>query len=150
MSRVSLIGTGNVARTLGSRLSLQGRPIAYGTRDVNSPKIEELKQQQDVAVKTVPAAVDWAGIIILAVPGAKQCVEQPAPRQLKDIQRMKAVKKLMFFRYLLALLATCYRFTSQQQQQPQQQQPCMLCMCISMETYCMRPKMVAVTAKTAC
>jgi predicted dinucleotide-binding enzyme len=70
MSKVSLIGTGNVARTLWSRLILKGRPVSYGTRDISSPKVAELKQQQqDASVQTVQAAVAWADVIILAVPG---------------------------------------------------------------------------------
>jgi predicted dinucleotide-binding enzyme len=69
MSKVSLIGTGNVAKSLGSRLVLKGRPVSYGTRDPNNPKIAELKQQQGATVKTVAEAVDWADALILAVPG---------------------------------------------------------------------------------
>jgi hypothetical protein len=70
MSKVSLIGTGNVARTLGSRLILKGRPVSYGTRDTSSPKVAELKQQQqDATVRTIQEAVAWADVIILAVPG---------------------------------------------------------------------------------
>ncbi|WIA20789.1 hypothetical protein OEZ85_005149 [Tetradesmus obliquus] len=71
MSKVSLIGTGNVAKALGSRLALKGRPVSYGTRDLSNLKLAELKQQQDATVKTIPEAVDWADVLILAVPGMR-------------------------------------------------------------------------------
>lgn len=81
MSKVSLIGTGNVAKALGSRLALKGRPVSYGTRDLSNPKLAELKQQQDATVKTIPEAVDWADVLILAVPGTFGATQQPAQLQ---------------------------------------------------------------------
>lgn len=63
--QVGIIGTGNVALTIGKQLAKTGRSIVYGSRNPS-------QKQQDVSaaeVLPIQEAVSKADVLVLAVPG---------------------------------------------------------------------------------
>jgi predicted dinucleotide-binding enzyme len=66
--KIGIIGSGDVAKTLGSGFLTYGHQVTMGTRD--SAKLEEWKAQNSNArVGSFADAAKWAEVIVLAVKG---------------------------------------------------------------------------------
>lgn len=62
MSRIAVIGAGNVGNALGSRLAAVGHDVVYGVRRPG--------RRSDPAAVSIPEAAEGAEVVILAVPWA--------------------------------------------------------------------------------
>lgn len=81
---IAVIGTGNVGRALGARLSLGGHRVVFGTRDPESEKVRTLLAEVngDVGAGSSAAAVEESEVVILATPWA---VTREAVESLGDL-----------------------------------------------------------------
>lgn len=66
--RIAVLGTGNVARALGTRWALQGHTIAVGGRSLRNARTLAAELGHDAVASTLPEAVDGADVVLLAVP----------------------------------------------------------------------------------
>jgi predicted dinucleotide-binding enzyme len=68
---ITIIGTGNIGRTLGKKW-LQKHTVIFGVRDEASAKTQILKQElgYNIALSHISEAVQQSEVILLAVPGA--------------------------------------------------------------------------------
>jgi NADPH-dependent F420 reductase len=68
--KISIIGTGNVGKTLGQRWAEKGHEIIFGSRDPGSNKAMELvkKIDKNCKVSGIAEAVEESAIIVLSVP----------------------------------------------------------------------------------
>jgi 8-hydroxy-5-deazaflavin:NADPH oxidoreductase len=74
---IGIIGAGNVGSSLGAAWAKAGHAIMYGARDPNSEKTRKaLATVQDAKVGTIPEAVAFGEVILLAVSwsGAREAV----------------------------------------------------------------------------
>jgi predicted dinucleotide-binding enzyme len=73
---ITVIGSGNIGRTLAARWRDAGHSVSIGVRDPHSPKAEAAARElgPQVAVRPLPAALAGAEAVLLALPGA--AVEQ--------------------------------------------------------------------------
>lgn len=69
MTKVAMIGTGNVGGNLGARLSKAGVPVRFGVRE--GKDVSELLARcgPDAGAASPAEAAAWADVIVLAVPG---------------------------------------------------------------------------------
>lgn len=70
-STIAIIGTGNVAKSLGPEFAAQGHTIVYGSRSPDRDDVQTLvKQSGPDASAVLPSAAAATGeIVVLAVPG---------------------------------------------------------------------------------
>lgn len=64
-----------MGQALGAQLLKHGRAVRYGVRDPSKPALKEVlaaKEQAGAAALPVKEAVDWADVLILAVPGMQK------------------------------------------------------------------------------
>ena len=61
--RIAVMGAGNVGKALGEGWRSTGNTVVYGVRDPEDSKYRDLKH-----VATVPAALEGADVVVLAVP----------------------------------------------------------------------------------
>jgi predicted dinucleotide-binding enzyme len=67
---IAVIGTGNVGRALGTRLTLGGHRVVFGTRDPESERVRTLLAEVSGDVEAGPSAeaVQDSEVVILATP----------------------------------------------------------------------------------
>jgi NADPH-dependent F420 reductase len=70
MTKVAVIGTGNVGGNLGATLSRAGWPVKFGMKDPTKDTKDLLAKCKDATTADVPSAVAWADVVFLAVPGS--------------------------------------------------------------------------------
>src|SRR5262249_41173054 len=68
MTRIAVIGTGNVGGNLGARLSNAGFPVRFGVRDDKDTPALLAKCAKDASTASPAAAAEWAEVVFLAVP----------------------------------------------------------------------------------
>jgi NADPH-dependent F420 reductase len=70
---IAIIGTGNVASSLGPKFAAQGHTVVYGSRKPDSGNAQELVREtgNNASVTTPSNSVREAGIVVLAVPGTR-------------------------------------------------------------------------------
>lgn len=67
---IAIIGTGNIGTTLGKKWLAQGHQVNFGARDINSDKIQTLKQTLSPATfQSNQHAVQGSEVVLMAVPG---------------------------------------------------------------------------------
>jgi len=68
--KISVIGTGNVGKTLGQRWSEKGHKIIFGSRNPDSAKVNELvnKTGKNCKATRIETAAEESAIIVLSVP----------------------------------------------------------------------------------
>jgi 8-hydroxy-5-deazaflavin:NADPH oxidoreductase len=68
MTKIAVIGAGNVGGNLGARLSNAGYPVRFGVRE---PKPDLIARcAKDASTSSPTDAAQWADVVILAVPGS--------------------------------------------------------------------------------
>lgn len=69
--KISILGTGDVGRTLAGGFSSRGHDVVIGTRDPNDPKIQELlgKVGAGVTAASFADAARFGEVIVLAIGG---------------------------------------------------------------------------------
>jgi predicted dinucleotide-binding enzyme len=69
---ISIIGTGNIGRTLGLKWAGAGHTVKFGARNAADPKHQPLLEAGDgqVAVAPVAEAVGFGQVVMLAIPGS--------------------------------------------------------------------------------
>lgn len=68
--RIAVLGTGNVARALGTRWAAQGHTIAVGGRSPRKARLLAEELGHGAVASTLPEAVAGADVVVLAVPWA--------------------------------------------------------------------------------
>jgi hypothetical protein len=68
MSKIAIIGTGNVGGTLATKWANKGHEINLGVRDVNNFKSKELLNNSNTKVFTITEAVKISEVILLSTP----------------------------------------------------------------------------------
>lgn len=68
--KIAMIGTGNVGGTLGVRWAKGGHQVAFGTRNPNSDKVQELLEiaGEKASASSISEATVAAEVVVLAVP----------------------------------------------------------------------------------
>ncbi|MCB9595808.1 MAG: NAD(P)-binding domain-containing protein [Sandaracinaceae bacterium] len=69
MTKIAMIGAGNVGGNLGARLSRAGVPVRFGVREGSDVSPVLARCAPDAAATPVAEAAAWADVIFLAVPG---------------------------------------------------------------------------------
>lgn len=70
MTRIAVIGSGNVGGSLGTRLSNSGFEVKFGVRDVDDKVKAVLAKTKGATTGTPEEAAAWGDIVFLAVPGS--------------------------------------------------------------------------------
>lgn len=69
---VAIVGAGNVGSNLGRNLLKAGAQVVYGARDPTSPKtLASIEQLPGAKAMSIPDAVSWSNVVILAIPGMR-------------------------------------------------------------------------------
>lgn len=68
MTRIAVIGSGNVGGSLGSRLSNQGFEVQFGVRNVDDKVKALLGKTRGATAATPEAAAAWGDVVFMAVP----------------------------------------------------------------------------------
>lgn len=69
MTRIAVVGSGNVGGGLGTRLSNSGFEVKFGVRDVDDKVKALLGKTKGATAATPDEAAAWADVVFLAVPG---------------------------------------------------------------------------------
>ncbi|MCK5314829.1 MAG: NAD(P)-binding domain-containing protein [Anaerolineales bacterium] len=69
---IGILGTGNIGGTLGKVWAHAGHQVVFGTRDVNSPKIQPLLERAggNARADTVANAINFGEVLLFAIPWA--------------------------------------------------------------------------------
>jgi 8-hydroxy-5-deazaflavin:NADPH oxidoreductase len=67
--KIGLVGTGNVAKILGAKLTGLGHEVTLGSRDPENSAAREWAAQNGVALTTVPLAAAGAELVVNTAPG---------------------------------------------------------------------------------
>ena len=67
MTKVAIIGAGNVGRALGAALAEAGHAISYAVREPGASRYQDLRAQR-CELRSVADAVDQADVVIVATP----------------------------------------------------------------------------------
>ncbi len=69
--KISVIGTGNIGGTLGSKWAMQGHEVVFGTRNPQSEKVQTLlnKAGNGATAVSVPESIGNAEVVVFAIPG---------------------------------------------------------------------------------
>lgn len=70
MTKVAVIGAGNVGGGLGATLSKAGWPVKFGLKDPTKDTKDLLARCQNAEVADAASAAAWGDLVFLAVPGA--------------------------------------------------------------------------------
>lgn len=70
MTRIAVIGSGNVGGNLGTRLSNSGFEVKFGVRDVDDKVKAVLAKTKGATAGTPEEAAKWADVVFMAVPGS--------------------------------------------------------------------------------
>lgn len=70
MTRIAVIGSGNVGGSLGARLSQSGFEVKFGVRGVDDKVKAVLAKTKGASAATPDEAAAWADVVFLAVPGS--------------------------------------------------------------------------------
>ena len=70
--KITILGTGNVGRTLGRKWAAAGHAVKFGVRNVNDKKHQTLLNNITgyVSVATIGEAITFGEVIVFAIPGA--------------------------------------------------------------------------------
>jgi 8-hydroxy-5-deazaflavin:NADPH oxidoreductase len=66
MKKIAAIGCGNVGPVLGRRWAEKGYDIAFGVRNPEKEKVQEVSSLENVKIMTIKAAAEWAEVIVYA------------------------------------------------------------------------------------
>lgn len=69
MTKIAVIGAGNVGGGLGATFSKAGLPVKFGLKDASSDAKDLLARSKDATTADAPTAAAWADVVFLAVPG---------------------------------------------------------------------------------
>lgn len=69
MTRIAVIGSGNVGGNLGTRLSNSGFEVKFGVREVDDKVKAVLAKTKGATTGTPEEAAAWGDVVFLAVPG---------------------------------------------------------------------------------
>lgn len=70
MTRIAVIGSGNVGGALGTRLSSSGFEVKFGVREVDDKVKALLGKTKGATASTPEEAAAWGDVVFLAVPGS--------------------------------------------------------------------------------
>ena len=70
MTKIAVIGAGNVGGALGATLSKAGLPVKFGLKDAASDAKDLLARCKDATTADAPTAAAWADVVFMAVPGS--------------------------------------------------------------------------------
>ena len=75
---IAVIGSGIIGRTLATRFAQAGRAITFGARTPGNAGLAAFAGQIGVRVTGIPAAIDGADVVLLAISGAAMAEAVPA------------------------------------------------------------------------
>ena len=70
MTRIAVIGSGNVGGSLGTRLSHSGFEVKFGVREVDDKVKAVLAKTKGATAASAEEAAAWADVVFMAVPGS--------------------------------------------------------------------------------
>jgi 8-hydroxy-5-deazaflavin:NADPH oxidoreductase len=70
MTRIAVIGSGNVGGSLGTRLSNSGFEVKFGVREVDDKVKAVLAKTKGATTGTAEEAAAWGDVVFMAVPGS--------------------------------------------------------------------------------
>ncbi len=70
VTRIAIVGAGNVGGSLGARLSKSGFAVRFGVREGSDTKAVLDACGKDAAAVSIDEAVAWGEVVFLAVPGS--------------------------------------------------------------------------------
>jgi 8-hydroxy-5-deazaflavin:NADPH oxidoreductase len=70
MTRIAVIGSGNVGGSLGTRLSNSGFEVKFGVREVDDKVKAVLAKTKGATASTAEEAAAWGDVVFMAVPGS--------------------------------------------------------------------------------
>jgi predicted dinucleotide-binding enzyme len=69
MTKVAVLGAGNIGGTLGRKWAAAGHEVTFGVRQPSKPDAVDVARKAGAAVATIEEAVDGAQVVVFAVPG---------------------------------------------------------------------------------
>jgi predicted dinucleotide-binding enzyme len=69
-TKIAVIGSGVIGRTLATRFAQAGHTVTFGARDPRKPDLLELAAGMGADVAGIEAAIDTADVVVWAINGA--------------------------------------------------------------------------------
>lgn len=70
MTKIAVIGSGNVGGSLGTRLANSGFEVKFGVRDADDKVKAVLAKAKGATAATAEEAASWGDVVFMAVPGS--------------------------------------------------------------------------------
>ena len=67
--KITILGIGNVGRTLGTKWAAAGHDVVFGVRDVTAEKVQTILEETTALAAPVAEAIATSKIVVFAIPG---------------------------------------------------------------------------------
>ena len=67
--KITVLGTGNVGRTLGTKWAAAGHDVTFGVRDVTAAKVHSILAETTTKAASIAESIAISDVIVLAIPG---------------------------------------------------------------------------------